>query len=236
MATAASDTPTVSIVTLLADRRHFIPLLRKCVELQTYPKDKIEWIIVDDGQGAAREEFDAPNEVYFRLNKKFALGRKRQLACDVASGEFIFFFDDDDLHFPHRIERGVSRLRKTGSKMIAGNSALLLADVKSEDVIQSGPFDKNHATAGTFAFRKEYMKHSSFRMSDTAGEEVHFLKNWSIPMIQMHPQDSIIALSHADNTVSKENIFEKAEVKGSLEKLFGNKEILKSMRNCLPSD
>ena len=236
MATAASDTPTVSIVTLLADRRHFIPLLGKCVELQTYPKEKIEWVIVDDAKDQSSSTFSAPNQIHVHLNKKLPLGRKRQLACDLASGEFIFFFDDDDLHFPHRIERGVGRLRKTGSKMIAGNSALLLADVKSEDVIQSGPFDKNHATAGTFAFRKEYMKHSSFRMSDTAGEEVHFLKNWSIPMIQMHPQDSIIALSHADNTVSKENIFEKAEVKGSLEKLFGNKEILKSMRNCLPSD
>ena len=236
MATAASDTPTVSIVSLLADRRHFIPLLRKCVQLQTYPKDKIEWIIVDDGQTSAQEEFDAPNEIHIQLNKKFPLGRKRQLSCDLASGEFIFFFDDDDLHFPHRIERGVSRLRKTGSKMIAGNSALLLADVKSESVIQSGPFDKNHATAGTFAFRKEYMKHSSFRMSDTAGEEVHFLKNWSIPIIQMHPQDSIIALSHVDNTVSKEKIFEKAEIKCSLGKLFGNKEILKSMRDCLQSD
>ena len=55
-------------------------------------------------------------------------------------------------------------------------------------------------------------------------------------MIQMHPQDSIIALSHADNTVNKEKLFNKEEVKGSLEKLFGDKEILKIMRDCIRSD
>ena len=233
MALAASDTPTVSIVSLLADRRHFIPLLRKCVELQTYPKEKIEWVILDDGQDISPETFDKSNEIYVQLNKKLPLGRKRQLACDLASGEFIFFFDDDDLHFPHRIERGVNKLRKTGSKMIAGNSALLLANTKSEKVIQSGPFNKNHATAGTFAFRREYLQHSSFRPSDTAGEEVHFLKNWSIPMAQMHPQETIIALAHSANTVDKDKLFENAEVKGDLDKLFGKPEVLKIMRDCL---
>ena len=95
MALATSDIPTVSIVSLLADRRQFIPLLRKCVELQTYPKEKIEWVIVDDGQDIPPETFDKSHEIYVQLNKKLPLGRKRQLACDLASGEFIFFFDDD---------------------------------------------------------------------------------------------------------------------------------------------
>ena len=109
MASAASDTPTVSIVSLLSDRRHFIPLLGKCVELQTYPKEKIEWVIVDDAKDQSSSTFSAPNQIYVHLNKKLPLGRERQLACDLASGEFIFFFDDDDLHFPHRIERGISK-------------------------------------------------------------------------------------------------------------------------------
>ena len=70
MATAASDTPTVSIVTLLADRRHFIPLLRKCVELQTYPTDKIEWVIVDDGQAVVAFPSDTgpTEELWEHLN------------------------------------------------------------------------------------------------------------------------------------------------------------------------
>ena len=233
MAKADTDVPTVSIVSLLSDRRHFIPLLKACVEAQTYPSRKIEWIIVDDGPEDEGAKFGSSSQVYFHGNKKLALGRKRQIACDMATGEFLFFFDDDDLHYPHRIERSVEKLQKFGSKMIAGNSAMLVADAITEDVIQSGPFNKNHATAGTFAFRREYLKHSSFRLSDTAGEEVHFLKNWSIPMVQLHPQETIIALAHSANTVSKDKLLEDSEVKGSLEKLFGKPKILQIMRDCL---
>ena len=41
--------PLVSICTPTFNRRPFIPIMLKCFEHQTYPKDKIEWIIVDDG-------------------------------------------------------------------------------------------------------------------------------------------------------------------------------------------
>ena len=41
--------PLVSICTPTFNRRPFIPYIIKCVEHQLYPKDKIEWIIIDDG-------------------------------------------------------------------------------------------------------------------------------------------------------------------------------------------
>jgi hypothetical protein len=41
--------PLVSICTPTFNRRPFIPYMIKCFEQQTYPKDRIEWIIIDDG-------------------------------------------------------------------------------------------------------------------------------------------------------------------------------------------
>ena len=41
--------PFVSICTPTFNRRPFIPYTIKCIENQDYPKDKIEWIIIDDG-------------------------------------------------------------------------------------------------------------------------------------------------------------------------------------------
>ena len=98
-----SDTPSVSIITLLSGRTKFLPLVRACVEAQTYPEEKIEWIVVDDGDEDFGEFFSGSRELYLRTNKPLNIGRKRQFGSDVASGEFIFFFDDDDLHYPHQI-------------------------------------------------------------------------------------------------------------------------------------
>ena len=41
--------PLVSICTPTFNRRPFIPIMFQCFYNQTYPKNRIEWIIVDDG-------------------------------------------------------------------------------------------------------------------------------------------------------------------------------------------
>ena len=41
--------PFVSVCTPTFNRRPFIQMAIKCFEHQTYPRDKMEWIIVDDG-------------------------------------------------------------------------------------------------------------------------------------------------------------------------------------------
>ena len=225
-----SDRPTVSIITLLSGRRKFLPLLKSCVAAQTYPTDLIEWVIIDDGDQDLGELFAGSRELYIRCNKRLNIGRKRQYGCDVASGEFLFFFDDDDLHFPHRIERCVAKLQKFGARMVAGNTEMFLADAASEEVIKVGPHHKNHATAGTMAFRKEFLKHSSFRLSDKSGEEMHFLMNWTIPVIQLDPQDTIVALSHDENTVSKRHLFESEQETSSIAEVFPHKKILNELR------
>ena len=226
-----TDTPTVSIITLLHGRRRFIPLLKLCVSEQTYPADKIEWVIFDDGPEDLGHVFTGPNELYVRTSKSLNIGRKRQFACDIASGEFLIFFDDDDLHFPHRVERTVNRLQKIGARMVAGNTEMLLADVSTEKVIKVGPHHKNHATAATMGFRKEFLKHTSFRLSDKSGEEMHFLKNWSVPVVQLKPNDTILALAHDENTVSKSHLFKGTEVQGTIDTYFENEKILSVLRS-----
>ena len=41
--------PFVSVCTPTFNRRPFIPAMMKCFNHQTYPKHRMEWIIIDDG-------------------------------------------------------------------------------------------------------------------------------------------------------------------------------------------
>ena len=198
------DTPKVSIVTLLGDRDAFIPLVKYCVSNQTYPSSHLEWIILDDGNKDRSKEFDLEIATYIKVFKKFNIGRKRQIACDIACGEFIIFFDDDDIHFNHRVETSVKKLQKIGARFIVGNSKMMICNLSNDNIHEVGPFHKNHCTAGTMCFRKEIFSGTSFRESDKSGEEAHFLKNWQIPVIQLKPEDSIICLAHNQNTIQKD--------------------------------
>ena len=46
---SSTNKPFVSICTPTFNRRPFFPYIIKCIEYQDYPKDKLEWIIIDDG-------------------------------------------------------------------------------------------------------------------------------------------------------------------------------------------
>ena len=210
--------PTVTIVTLLTDRREFLPLLKACINNQNYDKNHLEWVILDDGDD---NNFDFDNcsvkPLYFHCSEKLTIGRKRNIACRIATGEFITFFDDDDIHYPNRITTGVENLTKRGQRYISGSTKLDIADISTGKIYRSGPFAKNHATAGTFFFRKQFLSMSSFRDSDRAGEEAYFLKNYQTPMAQIKPEDTIICLAHSKNTISKKRFFVDEKFIGTLD-------------------
>lgn len=71
--------PFVSICTPTFNRRPFIPIMFECFKNQTYPKDRIEWIIIDDGTDKIKdliESSNIPQIKYFAYDTKMTLGKK----------------------------------------------------------------------------------------------------------------------------------------------------------------
>ena len=154
--------------------------MKACVSSQTYPAELIEWIILDDSEQDVSSEFSGPNELYIRLNKRLNVGRKRQFACDIAAGEFFLMTMISIFHTAWSV---LQKLQKIGARMVAGNSEMFLADKSSETVIKVGPHHKNHATAATLAFRKEFLKHSGLGGLTSPVRKCTF-QNWTIPVVQ----------------------------------------------------
>ena len=72
--------PFVSVYTPTYNRRLFIPNLIRCYLSQDYPKQLMEWIVIDDGDDSVEDLFkDIEGVKYFRFEKKMKLGRKRNL-------------------------------------------------------------------------------------------------------------------------------------------------------------
>jgi glycosyltransferase involved in cell wall biosynthesis len=68
--TKLSKKPFVSICTPTFNRRPFFPYIIKCFENQTYPKDKMEWIIIDDGTDKIEDLVkDIPQVKYLDMMK-----------------------------------------------------------------------------------------------------------------------------------------------------------------------
>jgi glycosyltransferase involved in cell wall biosynthesis len=202
-----SKHPTVSICTPTFNRRPFIPIMIKCFENQTYPKNKIEWIIIDDGTDKIEELVThIPQVKYFKYDEKMTLGKKRNLLNEKATGDIIVYMDDDDYYPPERISHAVDVLKKNPKALCAGSSAMCIYFKHINKMIQFGPYGPNHATAATFAFKRELLLTTKFDENSSVAEEKKFLKDYTIPFVQLESKKSILVFSHNHNSFDKKEL------------------------------
>jgi len=206
-----SNTPYVSICTPTFNRRPFIPYMIRCFEHQTYPKDKIEWIIIDDGTDKIEDLVShIPNVKYFKYDDKMTLGKKRNIMHEKCKGEIIVYMDDDDYYPPERVSHAVKMLQSNPKALCAGSSEIYIYFKHIEKMYQFGPYGPNHATAGTFAFKRELLKDHKYEEHAALAEEKFFLKNYTVPFVQLEPKKTILVFSHIHNTFDKKTLLKNA--------------------------
>lgn len=199
--------PFISICTPTYNRRPFIPYLKKCILKQDYPLSCIEWIIVDDGIDKIKDLIDDLFfVVYLSYNEVLSLGKKRNIMNEKSKGEFIIYMDDDDYYPPDRISHAVEVLQNNSSYLIGGSSEMHCYFSDLDKLYQFGPYKENHATAATFIFRKELLQQTSFSEDAMLAEEKHFLKDYTIPLIQLNTTKTILVLAHIHNTFDKKKL------------------------------
>ena len=203
--------PLVSLCTPTYNRRPFIETMFECYRNQTYPKNRIEWVIVDDGTDKIEDLIQGSNipEIkYFKFDEKMTLGAKRNFMHSKSTGSIIVYMDDDDYYPPERISHAVERLQKNKQALCAGSSELYIYFKHIKKMYQCGPYGPQHATAGTFAFKKELLSITKYNENACLAEEKEFLHNYTIPFVQLDPLKTILVFSHIHNTYDKKKMLE----------------------------
>jgi glycosyltransferase involved in cell wall biosynthesis len=209
--------PFVSIVTPTYNRRRFISHLIEMVAHQDYKKDRMEWVILDDGQDKVKDLIDAaiaknklPSTRYIALDEKLTIGAKRNKLNDEAKGSIIVAMDDDDYYPPCRVSAVVNAFKQkpNATKELAGASEVYMyySDIKT--IYRLGPYNPNHATNGTMAWKSTYAKSHRYDENVTHSEERSFLDDYKHPMIQLDPFKVMLVMSHSENTFDKKKLRE----------------------------
>ena len=199
--------PTISVCTPTYNRRDFIPSLIENFKKQTYPQELMEWIVVDDGDVPVGDLFEGIDNVkYFYQKDKMKLGRKRNYMHEKTKGEIIIYMDDDDYYPPERVAHAVNRLRGRPEALAAGSSVIHIYFKDRKEIYEFGPYGPRHATAGTIAFKRELLSQTKYDDDAELAEEKQFLKNYTIPFVQLDPRKCIICFAHDKNTFDKRKL------------------------------
>jgi hypothetical protein len=116
--------------------------------------------------------------------------------------------DDDDYYPPERVSHAVETLMNNRDALCAGSSELYIYFKHIHKMFQCGPYGPNHATAGTFAFRSSMLDQTRYQDHAALAEERAFLKDYTIPFVQLDPLKTILVFSHTHNTFDKKRLLE----------------------------
>jgi len=208
------DFPFVSVITPTYNRRRFIPHLIACFKHQTYPKDRMEWIILDDGSDPV-EDLIVGNKAlagytvrYIKEEDKRTIGYKRNRLNKESKGSIIVAMDDDDYYPPERVSAVVRAFKSKPSINLAGSSEIYMYYSDIKEIYRLGPYDAKHATNGTMAWRSSYAAEHLYDETVTHAEEKSFLESYIHPMIQLDPMKVMLVMSHSENTFDKKKMRE----------------------------
>lgn len=191
------DLPYVSIVTITKNRRSIFNLpIRNFYEFE-YPKDKLEWVIIDDGDDNLKSILPADKRIkYVRYTEINSLCQKRDIGVQQSSYDIIAFMDDDDYYFPCSIYSRVA-LMKHYRRDCIGCTTLGVYDIVDDSSFLNVSSTISEAS---MAFTKSFWKKRQFGKKDhNYGEAYVFINGREKEVINMPYFFNLIAITHNGN-------------------------------------
>ncbi|MDK9357989.1 glycosyltransferase family 2 protein [Lelliottia sp. V106_10] len=204
-----TEHPFVSVICPTWDRRAFLPYLLYLFQYQDYPADKRELVILDDSAESNEDliammvDARVDNVRYIHSPERLDLGKKRNMLNELAKGEYIVCFDDDDYYPPNKISAQVGEMQRNNA-LFSGSDTIYIWYSHLDKIYRTHAFGAHHALNGTFAYHRNFLKNHRYEDTAVLAEEQAFLNNFTSPVLQIDPKQAILCISHSSNTYDKD--------------------------------
>ena len=205
-----NDLPNVSIITPTYNRRKLFSIAIRNFDNFIYPKEKLEWVIIDDS--FENDEIDESVKdllpfrdkriKYIRLNtdEKMTIAMKRNIGVSNSTNDYIIHMDDDDYYPPESILARIKVLLKYQNEGIecVGSTIIGTYNIMTDKSSMSsdGPISLSEASMG---YTKKFWEQKSFDELCERGEHKSFTEQRLDKIIDMPYSFIIIAINHKNN-------------------------------------
>ena len=201
------DLPPISVITLTRDRRVFFPLAKYCMVAQTYPEDKIEWVIVDDGKDQIKNLVtDLPNVTYILLDEPLTIGAKRNLAISKAKHDILVMLDDDDVYPNNSLISRVAHMLAEPKKECLFSTVIPCYEIhETKSFMNVPPMTlpmSQRVSEATLCFTRKFWETRGFPDQQIAEADA-FIRGREQMCRELSPQDVIVSLVHKKNTSAR---------------------------------
>jgi glycosyltransferase involved in cell wall biosynthesis len=168
----------ISCVMPTYNRRRFVPQAIKYFLRQDYPSKEL--VILDDGTDSVADLIPSDDRIrYFRLPEKQTLGTKLNMGCELAKGEIIAHWDDDDWYSSGRLRYQVESLLCDGTDVCGVDVLIYYDPCKRRGYRYIYPPDQRKWLLGSsLCYRKELWLRNRFKEINV-GMDALFI--WGMP-------------------------------------------------------
>lgn len=193
----------VTCIMPTADRREFMPAAVRMFLRQRYHEKEL--LILDDGCDDVSELIlSCPDIRYFREPDRWqSLGEKRNRACELALGEIILHWDDDDWYADWRISYQVDTMVKGNFDLTGINRPFLIDARRKKAWEYPGRPNSPWVCGATLGYRKALWARHRF-LGLGVGEDSRFIYTASeIRVGALKDNRCYVARIHEGNTATK---------------------------------
>lgn len=217
--------PTVSIITPTRNRKLFVSMMIHQVEKMDYPRDKLEWIILDDSD--SMDDFNYIKEnIDNVLGKKLSIrcihlegnhkiSEKRNMGAEMANGTYICHIDDDDYYFPNGLKNKIAFLEHNKeTKRCIGSCKLPVYNLTDDTSVI---YENNQIPEASMVYAKSFWEEKKFK-EHLEGEGYPFTMGRREQCLDMPYVFSMIAVNHGKNVTGKTRLYTGNVTKSSSKK------------------
>jgi len=206
-----SNLPKISIITPTYNRRKLFSMALNNFENFNYPKNKIEWVIIDDSPNDDDSVEDLVsfmrNVKYIRFRSKdepMTVASKRNIGVSNASNKYIVHMDDDDYYPPESLLARIKILLKYESEGIECVGCTLIGTYNiinnTSSMSTDGPISLSEAS---MAYTKSFWEKRGFDDLCVRGEHKYFTENRFEKIMDIPYSFVLIAINHRNNMTNE---------------------------------
>jgi O-antigen biosynthesis protein len=202
--TPPADQPLVTCIMPTANRRDFVARAIRYFQQQDY--ENRELLVLDSGDDLIADLIPSDPAIrYVKAHDQRSLGAKRNFACQLASGDYILHWDDDDWSSPSRVSTQMRAMHRHPDIDICGLSNLYFYNPTSGQAWLYTHPSGSHAwlSGNTLCYRKSLWQKRPFPEINE-GEDTLFV--WALnerQMLALPDSGFFVATVHAHNTSPK---------------------------------
>lgn len=232
------ELPKISVLTPCYNRTKWLRLMIFNLQQQDYPKDKLEWCILDSKDGDSDEKLFKSTEEIKKVEKiigfpikyeykknKMSIGQKRNyLTNKIASYKTCANLDTDDIFLPSWLKHSIEVMKSDKRCSLVGTKGMIFCypdDNFKLTGIECG--EKRMIHESGMVYTKKHCKSIGGFQKSSQGEGCSMIDFNENRCLCTDATKVIICICHNDNTINKDRFRDKnigdVELGGLLKKI-----------------